>query len=100
MFDPILWSDLPWGTSVHVPISVSIGFSVSTKADAPSHHNFFFFDYFHTDWDSSQDHIRSSHIHLHSFHKLVVLPKVIEINSYVCAIRTNPEILNRVLNLP
>ena len=41
MFDPILWSDLPWGTSVHVPISVSIGFFVSTKADAPSHHNFF-----------------------------------------------------------
>ena len=60
----------------------------------------FFFDYFHTDWDSSQDHIRSSHIHLHSFHKLVVLPKVIEINSFVCAIRTNPEVLDRVLNLP
>ena len=99
MFDPILWSDLPWGTSVHVPISVSIGFFVSTKADAPSHPNFFF-DYFHTDWDSSQDHIRSSHIHLHSFHKLVVLPKVIEINSFVCAIRTNPEVLDRVLNLP
>ena len=93
----------PLGNSDHVVVSISIGFPINSKQDAPFHH--IAYDYSRADWDGLWDHfrdvpwedifklvnfvsefrlelmyislivsIRSSITHLHGFQQLLLLP--------------------------
>ena len=105
----------PLGNSDHVIVSVSIGFPLSTKGDTAFHSATF--EYPHADWNGLRDHfyhvllllelhflsdlwlelmhtllivrITSSFLPLHDFWLLLLLPKFIEIISFVFTNREN-----------